>query len=359
MKDILISAEQLTAFTETALGFMGLQPESARQATQTLIYADMAGLDTHGILNLLSVYIEGLTTGDIDPVATMTTLSDHGAIALLNANRMPGLNAGQQAMMLAIEKAKQFGVGVVCVRNSTHFGAAGYYSSLAIKENMIGMAMTNLGAEPVGHVMGSQHPVIGTNPIALAAPVTGLPDFVLDMSTTVCASGKFKQARARQEKIPADWLCNERGEGVTNPEAYYDRQAFLPGLGGWDKASGGHKGFGLNLMVEILSGVLSGADVPPTGRQGLYNETGHFFLALNIAAFRPVTDFSQHMAQMLNGYLAEPVFDRFDPLQYPGYPDAVIRQQRQQEGIPVPFSLYQQLNQWAQAHHLPCLEALP
>lgn len=359
MNDIFVTATHLRHFMQTVLMHEGIPAAAARQAAETLLYADLAGLDTHGVLNLLSVYVAGIRAGEIDPAATLSVVSDRGATMVVDARRMPGLNAGHQAMLLAMEKARTAGVGVVCVRNSTHFGAAGYYASMAMAENMIGMAMTNLGAAPVAHAMGSQRPVIGTNPVALAAPVANMPDFVLDISTTVCASGKIKQASAKQTDVPASWLCDARGAGVTQPEAYFSGQAFLPGLGGWEKATGGHKGFGLNLMVEVLSGVLSGADVPLVAMQGQHNQVGHFFLALDIAAFLPVADFSQRMARMLDSYAAEPTFDDFAPLQYPGQPDASLRQQREARGVPLANTVFQQLNAYAQQHSLPQLESLP
>ncbi|WP_018691209.1 Ldh family oxidoreductase [Algicola sagamiensis] len=358
MKDFLVEFNQLKQFIEKVFLNEGVAQCLAKQAAETLVYADMAGLDTHGVLNLISIYVNGIRSGEIYPHAEMSVIQDTAATVSLNANRMLGLNAGQKAIELAIEKAKKFGVGIACVRNSTHFGAAGYYSQFALRDNMLAISMTNLGSKPVAHVMGSQRPVIGTNPIALAAPVNNMPDFVLDMSTSVCASGKIKQAKAKQSEVSAHWLYDAQGDPVTDADAYFANHAFLPGLGGWEKSSGGHKGFGLNLMVEILSGVLSGADLPTTAQQGKQNEVGHFFLAINIGNFLPPALFKQRMAQMLDGYLSEPTFDGFDSLQYAGLPDAHLRTQREAGGIPIPCVVLEELNGYALENNIEQLEVI-
>lgn len=358
MNELFVAADKLKRFVEITLITEGIAASHAKQAAETLLYADLAGLDTHGVLNLLPLYVKYLRDGLIQPRAELEVIRDEGAIVSLDAHQMLGLNAGHQAMHRALQKARQFGAGIACVRNSTHFGAAGYYSQLALTEDMIGMAMTNLGAEPVAHVMGSQHPVLGTNPIALAAPVETMPDFVFDMSTTVCASGKIKQANTRKTEVSGDWLCDDRGNPITDPTAYFEGTAFLPGLGGWQKSSGGHKGFGLNLLVEILTGVLSGADLPTVAQSGSHNEVGHFFLAINIAAFLPAGEFKQRMARMLDGYLSVPTFEGFDALQYAGLPDHHIREQRTRDGIPVPKPVFDGLNEYAANNQLSPLEAL-
>ena len=358
MNDILVAAEPLRHFVETALINEGVDVERAKQASATLSYSDLAGLDTHGVLNLMSLYVKGLSEGVISRTAEIEVLRDQGAVVTLDAHQMLGLNAGHYAMQMAMDKAKQYGVGIACVRNSTHFGAAGYYAQMALAEDMIGMAMTNLGSDPVAHAMGSRQPILGTNPISFAAPVANMPNFLLDMSTTVCASGKIKQANARNADVSGDWLCNDKGEPVSNPEAYFNGTAYLPGLGGWKKSSGGHKGFGLNLMVEILSGVLAGADVPMVGQKGKTNEVGHFFLVMNIPSFMPASEFKQTMAQMLDGYLSVPTFDGFDTLQYAGQPDNDNRAERAERGIPIPVTIFKELNEYAASHQMMPLEEL-
>ncbi|MCL2897122.1 Ldh family oxidoreductase [Brenneria tiliae] len=358
MKDIFVGVQQLRNFIETVFIHEGVQTMAAKQAADTLLYADLSGLDTHGVLNLLSIYITGIRDRRIDISAEMTVLRDQEAVMGLNANRMLGLNAGEKAMHNAIHKAKKFGVGVVSVCNSTHFGAAGYYSQLALSEDMLGLAMTNLGAEPVAHAMGSRQPVIGTNPLSLAVPVDRLPDFVLDMSTTICASGKIKQARERKCNIPKEWLYDKHGDPVTDPDAYYSKKAFLPGLGGWEKTSGGHKGFGLNMMVEILSGVLSGADVSLLEKQNECNNIGHFFLVLNTAYFMSVPAFKKRMMRMLERYLETKMFDNFPPLHYAGYPDEILRDKRNKFGVPIPATLFEELNVHAQQNNIQLLESI-
>jgi len=356
MKNIIVSIIDLTIIVESIFICEGLSKPRAKQATEALIYADLAGLDTHGVLNLISIYVEGFRNGAINPQGECTLTSSCGAVQVFDAQRMLGLCAGRYAMKKTIECAKQFGVAATTVRNSTHFGAAGYYASMALKENMIGIAMTNLGAKPVAHVMGSQRATVGTNPISMAAPVVDMPDFVLDMSTTVCASGKIKQAREKNTTVPNDWLLDETGQGITNPEAYFSKKAFIPTIGGWNKSSGAHKGFGLNLLVEVLCGVLANADLAPLEKRGAQNDIGHFFIAMDISAWCSTDQFQQRMAEMLNAYLAEPVFEDFSNLSYPGYPDVTNTQNRQLNGMPLPESIFNQLNQYASKQGLTLLK---
>jgi len=347
MIDITVDFVALTEFVESVFTHEGLSETHAKHAAETLIYADLAGLDTHGVLNLIPIYVEGFRSGDINPQAECKYTSDHGAVQAFDAQRMLGLCAGRFAMEHTIDRARRFGIAASTVRNSTHFGVAGFYSSMALKENMIGMAMTNLGAKPVAHTMGSQRAIVGTNPISLAAPVANLPDFILDISTTICASGKIKQARAKRTVVPEVWLLDESGQGVKDPEAYFNKKAFIPTLGGWSKTSGAHKGFGLNLMVEVLSGVLANADLAPLEKRNEQNDIGHFFIAMDISAWLPAEHFKRRMAQMLDIYLAEPVFSDFPKLHYAGYPDAINAQERRQNGLPLPKSVFNQLNQYA------------
>ena len=355
MQDVTVDYVTLAKFVESVFTHEGLSENHAKQATETLIYADLSGLDTHGVLNLIPIYVEGLRNGAINPEAECNRTIDHGAVQAFDAQRMLGLCAGRFVMEHTIARARQFGVAATTVRNSTHFGAAGFYSSMALGENMIGLAMTNLGAKPVAHAMGSQRANVGTNPISLAAPVTNMPNFVLDISTTICASGKIKQARAKRAVVPEVWLLDESGHGVKDPEAFFKNKAFIPTLGGWSKTSGAHKGFGLNLMVEVLSGVLANADLAPLEKCHEQNDIGHFFMAMNISAWLPVDHFKQRMAQMLETYLAEPVFAEYSKLHYAGYPDASNIQERRQNGLPLPESVFNQLNQYASKQGLTLL----
>lgn len=356
MRDIVVTVTDLTRLIESVFLLEGLDANRAREATEVLIYADLAGLDTHGVLNLLPIYIEGFRTGSINPNAEWVCIRDHQAVQVFDAGKMLGLCAGRLAMQATLKRARQFGIAATTVNNSTHFGAAGYYAAMALKENMIGMAMTNLGAKPVAHAMGSKRTNVGTNPISFAAPVENMPDFVLDVSTTICSSGKIKQARTKQCAVPDVWLLDQTGHGVTDPEAYFAKQAFIPTLGGWHKDSGAHKGYGLNLMVEILAGVLANADLAPLSRRHTHNDIGHFFIAMDINAWLPVATFKQRMTEMLDTYLAEPVFDGFPGLNYPGYPDASIAEERKSKGLPLPENLFNQLNHYAVQHELVCLK---
>lgn len=340
-----IAANELHGFTVAALKAAGFTASQAQKAAPVLLHADLNGHDTHGIANLANVYIAGARSGEINLAATGQWISDQGACATLDANGGLGLLAGQQAMERAIEKARDFGIGCAVVRNSSHFGAAGFYASMALEHGMIGMAMTNLGREPVAHPLGSVAPLMGTNPISLAAPVAAMPaPFLLDMSTTVCASGKIKQAIRRQQTIPAGWLHDAEGREVTDPGAYLNGSGMLPMLGGAYAEQGGHKGLGLGLMVEILCGVLSGAQTGADHARPGRNSIGHFFLALSPDAFGAGEGFRSSMDRLLQYITQAPVHSAFDPLSYPGAPDLRVRTERLTQGIPVDAALLEQLD---------------
>ncbi|WP_410951341.1 Ldh family oxidoreductase [Pseudomonas sp. S1(2024)] len=340
-----IAASELHGFTVAALSACGVPEHKAQDAAQVLQHADLAGHDTHGIANLGNVYMAGILGGDINPLAEARWACDLGACATLDAGGGLGLLAGRQAMTRAIDKARDYGVGCVVVRNSSHFGAAGFYAGLALEHQMIGMAMTNLGRETVAHPMGSVAPLIGTNPISLASPVArAAAPFWLDMSTTVCASGKVKQAIRRQQTLPPGWLLDAQGRAVEDPRSYLSGSGMLPMLGGSRFEQGGHKGFGLGLMVDILCGALSGAQTGADQMAAGRNDIGHFFLVLRPDAFGSSNAFTEAMDRLLKFIHDAPVHEGFEPLRYPGEPDAQVREERLRLGVPVDEALLAQLD---------------
>lgn len=356
-----IAAPELFDFTVAALSASGFDPQQANEAAQVLQHADLAGHDTHGVANLGNVYLAGVRSGEIDPAATPVWVHDHGACATLDAKAALGLLAGRQGMQRAIDKARDYGIGCVVVRNSSHFGAAGFYASLALEHGMLGMAMTNLGREPVAHPLGSVAPLLGTNPISLAAPVAQAPaPFLLDMSTTVCASGKVKQAIRRQQSVPAGWLHDAQGRALSDPHSYLDGTGLLPMLGGATFEQGGHKGMGLGLLVDVLCGVLSGAHTGADQGGSGRNSIGHFFLAIAPEALGQGENFAPAMDGLLGYIQNAPVHPGFEPLSYPGQPDAESRSLRMRAGVPVDAALLRQLDEIAaQLNIQPLRRSLP
>jgi LDH2 family malate/lactate/ureidoglycolate dehydrogenase len=345
-------------FVAEAFKSEGFSEQSAIESAEILIYADEAGYSSHGISNFLPIYVKALRDGEISANEHLTTRSDGGATIALQASGMMGLVAGRAAMNKAIERAKDHGVSAITVSHSSHFGAAGFYSSMAIRENMIGFAMTNLGAHPVAHAMASLNPIIGTNPIAMAAPVRDLAPFVLDMSTTVCASGKIKQANLLGENCPPGWLLNASGEPEKNPASYFQGRSYLPALGGWTVSTGGHKGYGLSLMVEVLCGMLAGADVPTLPQMDSHHNVGHFFFVLDISRWIEPNIFADRMKSWCESLLDQKAFPGFSEISYPGYLDKINVGQAQTRGFLIAEQVFRELNSYAESRSISQLKGV-
>lgn len=331
---VYVLQSELHQFVADVFMKCGVSEEHSHTAARVLCYADENGFDTHGVANLDRIYVQRLVDGRVDAAADLSIVADSPGTAVMDANHGLGLVAGAHAMELAIQKAERLGIGCVVVRGSSHFGSAGYYTKQALGAGMIGIAMTNLGSQTIARPLGGSVNMIGTNPIAMSAPAKQQPPFVLDMSTTVVATGKIRAAQRRGESIPEGWLIDDNGQPVTDPHAYDEGTGHLQMLGG-SLATGGAKGYGLGLMVDILCGILSGANVGPDPRllepdgteHALQDQNiGHFFLALNIEAFRPEEEFNAHMDAMLTTLLQCPPAAPSSRVVYPGYLEAIRKQ---------------------------------
>jgi LDH2 family malate/lactate/ureidoglycolate dehydrogenase len=350
MKRFHITYQHLRSFVVDVFTACDMMPQRSEMAAEVLCYADLHGFDTHGVGNLERVYVSGLMDGRINPAAQPEIVAESGAIAVIDGHDGLGLVVAVQAMDLAIAKAQEFGVGVVTVRRSSHFGSTGYYTSRALAADMLGIAMTNLGAQVIVRPPLGTMNMLGTNPISMAAPAAKLPPFLLDMSTSVVATGKIRAAQQRGEAIPAGWLVDDQGNAVTDPWAFDHGTGYLQLLGG-GLQTGGHKGYGLALLVDILCGILSGAKVGPdpavlqegSARTNDNQNIGHFFLALNVGAFRPLDEFRQHMNEMLSALLCCPTRSANQRVIYPGYLEEEVRRERLLYGIPLDEHVYTSL----------------
>jgi LDH2 family malate/lactate/ureidoglycolate dehydrogenase len=254
-------------------------------------------------------------------------------------------------MKLAIEKAKAMGVGVVSVFNSHHFGAAGYYAALAPKQGLVGMvtsATRSIAVVPTRAAV----PVLGTNPIAFAAPARRNRPFLLDMATSSVANNKIKVYELNGKKLPPGWVLDEHGQPVTDPAAALKVIYEKKGGGGQTPLGGtaemsSHKGYGLALMVHILGGTLSGASFSPirvkTQKPSDPDRLGHFFLAIDPKVFRPEGAFEDDLDAVIDVLHATPPVDPAQPVLVPGDPEAAARERRLREGIPLPSALLEKL----------------
>jgi LDH2 family malate/lactate/ureidoglycolate dehydrogenase len=260
------------------------------------------------------------------------------------------------AIDLAIDKARAHGLGAVAVRNSNHYGAAGIYALRAAERGLIGLAMTNVWKPSVVPTRSAEA-MFGTNPIAFAAPAKRNPPFVLDMATSTVAIGKLTIAWLNDKPIPEGWAVDDHGRPIRAAAVALKHRLLTP-LGGVPRMSS-HKGYGLAAMVEILCAMLPGAFYAATRparhpEAHLYN-IGHFFLAMDPAAFRPAGEFEDDLDDMVDAlHRARPV-DPAEPVLVPGDPEVAAKRERASEGIPVPERLAEQIRDIARAANAPFL----
>lgn len=328
--------------SEAILLAWGSSPEHARTTADVLTYADLAGIDSHGI-SLFINYEKML--GVFDPAATPEVVRENASTALVDARGGLGHPAGVAAMELAITKATATGVGVVTVRNSHHFGAAGYYAALAARRGLVGMATTSGRTSSVVPTGGSQAR-LPTNPIAFAAPARTHEPFLLDMSTSTVAVNKLKVHDLRGIPLPEGWFVDGDGRAVTDAgaaarAAWAGTGGGLTPLGG-SRESGGHKGYGLAVMVQILSCALSGGSFAPVRQEGDPDNIGHFFLVIDPSAFRQEGGFLDDVDEVIDVLHATPPTPGGEVL-VAGEPESRTRVLRSREGIPLPVTLLTKL----------------
>lgn len=245
-----IAQSDLTAFVRAAGTRAGLAPEAADRLAEPLVLADMMGVHTHGT-KLLAGYLRKLLAGGYRPDGVPRIVREGPAWAVVDGDAALGQVGCTMAMRLAIAKAKQVGIASVAIRNTGHIGAAGFYALLAAREGCLGLVFGN--DTPSVAAPGSRRAVLGSNPLAYAAPVPGADPLLFDISTAAVAGGKVYAAVARGEPIPADWLIGDDGRPTTDGSLYPARASLAP--------MAGHKGYGFAMLAELLSGVLSGGAV--------------------------------------------------------------------------------------------------
>ena len=262
MKYHNLDIDELCSFEKKIFEACGLSVEDSRRAANVLMHADLRGLDSHGVINLGQIYVPKLLNGEINISPRFRNVVDTSSICVMDGDNGLGLLTAQIAMDIAIEKAREAGCGIVCVRNSTHFGSAGYYAMQATTENMIGIAMTNTGNKGLIRPPGGVQKLIGTNPISIAAPTRDVPPFLLDMSTAVASEGKVRITRMKEELVPGGWVVDQSGIPINDFTYNLEQDYFLQFLGS-QMNTAVFKGFGLAIAVEMFCGLLSGAGVGP------------------------------------------------------------------------------------------------
>jgi L-2-hydroxycarboxylate dehydrogenase (NAD+) len=330
--------QQLHQFTQNIFQRIGLTEADATLATDVLLSADLRGIDSHGIARL-SGYVRLWEAGRINATPNIQVVHETPSTAVVDGDRGLGLVVGPKAMDIIIEKAKQVGTGWVSVKNSNHFGIAGYHAMKALAHDMIGIAMTN--ASPLVAPTYSIDRLLGTNPIAVAIPANHQPPFVADLATTTAANGKLEILQRKGLDAPVGWIQDAAGNNSTNTHELKNGGALLP-LGG---EHGSHKGYALGAIVDIFSAGLSGANygpwVPPfvsflpLPANPVGEGIGHFFGAMRIDAFRPAAEFKEHMDNWIKTFRAAQPKAGQAAVLIPGDPEREISVQRLASGIPL------------------------
>ncbi len=351
--DSNFSYQQLFDFSNKIFLSIGCSEEDALLASTVLLSADLRGVDSHGIARL-SGYVRLWETGRVNTRPDMKVLHERASTATLDGDAGLGLVVAPRAMRLAMEKADTCGTGWVSVQNSNHFGIAGYHAMLALKEDMIGIAMTNASALVAPTF--SQERLLGTNPIAVAIPSGNEPAFVADMATTTAANGKLEILQRKTMQAPEGWIQDKDGKPTTDAHALKSGGALLP-LGS-DIEHGSHKGYALGAIVDIFSSILSGANygpwVPPFPAYVPMPENqpgkgiGHFFGAMRIDAFRSAEDFKKNMDQWLHRFRSSETVSGQAKVLVPGDPERILESERSLNGIPLLTSVIEDLLQLGQ-----------
>jgi LDH2 family malate/lactate/ureidoglycolate dehydrogenase len=326
------AAAVLREFTAAVFNRLGMPPTDAAEAAEVLIDADLAGIESHGIAHLPwhPGYAPGFARGLVNPGPRLRVLRESPVAATWDADGGLGILIARRAMLAAIAKAEATGIGMVAVRNGRHFGAAGYYARMAAERDMVGLAMCNV--PPLAVAAGSLDRAYGTNPIAMAAPVEGSHPFLLDIATTAVAGGKLEIALRQGRDIPSGWAVDAAGEDSHDP--------LLP-LGSYLETSS-HKGYGLGLMVDILTGILPGMGSALFSPR---HEQGWWFAAWRIDAFRDVAGFKADMKRMTGHLHALRPVPGVERVLVPGDPEARARDERTRRGIPLDEKTIEQLRE--------------
>ncbi|WP_407430249.1 Ldh family oxidoreductase [Arcticibacter sp.] len=353
MNSFIFEEKKLRAFTESVFLAMGCSSTHSALAADVLLTSDLRGIDSHGVARL-SGYIRLWKKKRINATPNIKIVHETASTATVDGDGGLGLVVAPFAMQIAMEKADKYGSGWVSVKNSNHFGIAGYHAMQAVKRDMIGIAMTN--ASPLVAPTFTTERLLGTNPMCYAFPAGKYPPVVVDMATAAAANGKLEIAQREEKAIPTGWVQTNTGDSTTDAHALKAGGSLLP-LGS-DREHGSHKGFGLSATVDILTSILSGANygpwVPPfvaflDPLPNLPGEgIGHFHGAMRIDGFRPAQDFKDHMDNWIERFKSAKPISPDQPVIIPGEPEVEAEASRKLEGIPLVEPVVKDLAELAQ-----------
>lgn len=327
----------------------GMSEENAEITADVLSWSDLHGVDSHGI-SMIPTYDRLRREGRARMDAQPKVVKETPVSALVDGGGGLGQVPGHFAMNVAIEKARTVGVGLVAVKHSAHFGAAGYFSLMAAKAGFVGMACTSASGIQVAPTFGKKAR-LGTDPWSFAAPSADGVPFLLDMATTTVAAGRIRNKANEGLPTPDGWVLDSEGRPSNDPLVAKEKGGFLTSLGGSPENSS-YKGYGLSVMVNILASCLSGATLitdPMHTKKPIGMDIGHFFMAIDPGLFRETGEFKQDVATFMGALRGTPAMDPTRPVMVAGDPQWKNAEARMRDGIPVGPGLMQQVRQVAQA----------
>ena len=327
-ESVRIMPDGLRRVVQAIFEALGVETADAALGADVLVTADVRGVDSHGVSNMLRTYVQRIRSGLINPRPQWRVIAENPSTATIDCDTGLGIMVAPKAMAIAIEKARQTGIGAVAMRNANHSGMASYHAMLALLHDMIGMCLTAAGPQ-VLPTHGAV-PRIGTNPIAVAVPAQNLHPFVFDAATSVVAGNKLQLAKRLGTTIPGNFLADKQGRVISEPGPLPDAYQLLP-FGG-TRELGSHKAYALAMFIDIMCSVLAGAVPSGFSERGPAN---HFVAAYNIAAFTNVQEFKERMDWYLAEMEATPPAPGQDRVMTPGQEEAEMEAERSVKGIPL------------------------
>lgn len=305
---------------------MGMPADDAAKAAEVLVYADIRGIETHGVSNMLRSYVAAFGQGGINPTPKPKIIREMPAAATLDSDGGHGLVIGPLAMNMAIERAKIYGIGTITANNGRHFGAAAYHAAMALEHGMIGVSMTT-GGMRVLPVDGSK-PMFGLNPIAIAVPTNSEAPFIFDASMSSVAGNKIALAKRLGVDVAAGWISGADGVPIMEESPVPDEFFMLPT--GGSRENGAHKGASMGMWVEIMCGLLGATGAGPNREGG----AAHHFIAYNVEAFTDLEQFKNDMDIYMNEIKNTPPVPGKERVVYAGLPEHEEEIERRENGIP-------------------------
>ncbi len=323
--EVRVNVADMRWTTEELLKTVGMSDTNASQIADVLMYADIRGIDTHGVSNMLRIYLKQFIDGEVNPNPNWKITRENKATCVIDGDGGHGMVVSPIGMQEAIDRASRYGIGAVSVTNCNHLGPCSYYAQMAVEQNMLGLATTTGGLRMVP-TFGTEE-LLGLNALAFAAPTDKNPPFIYDASPSVVAGNKIGLAKRLGQTVLPGWITDEHGNPIMEETEIPEKYMMLP-LGS-TREGGSQKGYSLSVISEILTSGLTATGAGPRRRAG----SVHHFMAWDISGFSDPSDFKADLDQYLTDLLNCPTISNDTKVLYSGYPEAQTAKERAQNGI--------------------------